>query len=136
MPITYEQLSLLSEQDQQWYLTSYPFLKDFNFPPDPDFLQGYYNNDMNARNLTPLKTLFENYDFLFSYFLKNYPLRLDEQFVAPNWFQRLIQDFPTAIKKTGSDIGSVTNTITDFFGNFSIILLIGLALIAIIMVSK
>ena len=133
---TFNELQNLAEVNKQWYFTTYPFLKDIVFPPPIDFLKAYYETDMLNRNLTPLTPLFDNYEFLFSFFLENFPKDRNNKFVAPDWFDSLLRAFPIAIKQTGTDLSNFGKDISDFFGKFTIILLIGLALIAVIMVSK
>ena len=110
--ITFESLKNLDANEKNWYFTQYPFLKDFNFPPDVDFLQEYYFSDMRSRNLVPLESLFENYDFLFSYFLANYNKNFSDKFKAPNWFNRLLDSFPEAIKQTEKDLKPVSDVLT------------------------
>ena len=93
-----------------WYLETYPWLLEF--PPSMTDLRDFYVDDMRFRNLTPLDTYKNCYEFLLSYALENMPRVADEsRFTGQTWVQRLIKDqwrnestLWTALKTTGSQI--------------------------------
>lgn len=99
---------LLQEQNNQsWYLATYPNLKYFTWPISMEFLKEFYINDMNDRNLEPNTTYYHCYAYLFSYLLGRISGQID--FVGRNWFERLIDSFPAAINKTFGGRGIFTN---------------------------
>ena len=96
---------------------TYPWIEDF--PPDMADLISFYLKDMFYRNLTPLDSYLNCYDFLFSYFIENLP-RVDDptRFKGQTFFQRLVKDQYSndsilwdSIKKTAGEIGTVASWI-------------------------
>jgi hypothetical protein len=93
-------------QYQSWYMQEYPWLQ--MFPPNYEDLKSFYIWDMTNRNLIPLQSYINCYEFLLSYALENMP-RVGEQgrFTGQTFWQRLIKDqwrnesiLWTALKKT------------------------------------
>jgi len=98
-------------QYKSWYLENYPWLLEF--PPNMDGLRDFYIDDMKARNLTPLDSFKNCYEFLLSYGLENLPLAGKAgRFSGQTFWSRLVKDqwtgdstLWTAVKETGSQIG-------------------------------
>jgi hypothetical protein len=122
---------------QEWYFETYPFLKQFEFPIPYENLKDFYVEDMQFRNLTPLDTFAENYDFVFSYFLENYPkiLNSEDRFKARNFLERVIDVFPKAIEKSFNDIGETVKDSFNFLDKYIYIVLIILVLLFLIKTS-
>jgi len=111
-----------------WYYLNYPFLKVFDLPLDKDFLQVFYKNDMQKRNLVPNRIILNNYDFLFSYFLANYPIRNDnDRFTGTTFLENLKE----GIDKTFSGVSDFGGNITELFSNVNKYFPILLGLIAV-----
>lgn len=102
---------------RDWYLVNYPWLLEF--PPDTDGLRDFYVDDMKSRNLTPLDSFKNCYEFLLSYGLENLPLAGKAgRFTGQTFWGRLVKDqwndesiLWTALKKTGSQIGGTLSWI-------------------------
>ena len=97
-------------QYKDWYFKTYPWLLEF--PPNMEGLRDFYIDDMKARNLTPLDSFKNCYEFLLSYGLENLPLAGKAgRFEGQTFWGRLVKDrwtgestLWTALKKTGSQI--------------------------------
>jgi len=96
----------------EWYLDNYPFLNDFEFPTEFDLLRWYYKNDMIDRNLQPLQNFYNNYEFVFSYFIANYNKDRSEKFIADTSIERFFKSIPIAIDQTGKDLSFIGDAAT------------------------
>lgn len=97
----------------EWYKNTYPFLKELFFPPSLEMVLTFYETDMREINLTPLSSFYNNYEFLFSYFIANYPAQNDpNRFVGRGFIQRLIDGFPKALRETQKDLKPITDIFT------------------------
>lgn len=86
-----------------WYYSTYPFLSENNFvlPISKSYLEGFYSRDMDLRNFTPQKVILDNYDFLFSYFLSNYPNQNNpNRFSGNTTLGYIIENIPKGISMT------------------------------------
>lgn len=100
----------LNYQYKDWYFENYPWLKEF--PPKHSDLIDFYEDDMKARNLTPLDSFKNCYEFVLSYALENLPkVGQEGRFMGQTFWQRLVKDqwigessLWTALKKTGSSL--------------------------------
>jgi hypothetical protein len=114
---------------KDYYFKEYPWLLEF--PPSYSGLLDFYIDDMKARNLTPLDSFKNCYEFLLSYGLENLPKAGKEgRFAGQTFWQRLVKDqwrnestLWTAIKTTGGQIGNLMEWI------LPAILVIGLVII-------
>lgn len=95
-------------KNKDWYFQTYPFLKEFEFPIKFQDLQNFYLVDMSNRNLTPLESFVNIYEFVFSYFLENYP-RLEDgtRFRGKTFLQRFPENLGTALDKTFKPIKNI-----------------------------
>ena len=76
---------------QSYYLQEYPWLE--MFPPNYNDLVDFYVWDMTSRNLTPLQSYINCYEFVLSYALENMPrVGKEGRFTGQTFFQRLIND--------------------------------------------
>jgi hypothetical protein len=114
-----------------WYRENYPWLREF--PLKLEDLKTFYVLDMQQRNLTPLETMLNCYEFLFSYALENVP-RLDDptRFKGQTFWSRLVKDqwqdesvLWTAWKQTKKDIITVGSWIVPGLIILGIVYLIG-----------
>ena len=100
-------------QYRNWYLETYPFLLEF--PPNMEGLRDFYIDDMKSRNLTPLDSFKNCYEFLLSYGLENLPKAGKAgRFTGQSFWQRLVKDqwrqesiLWTSVKTTVNQIGEV-----------------------------
>lgn len=116
-----------------WYYTNYPFLKEFTLPIDTNFLKVFYKEDMSKRNLIPNRIIAGNYDFLFAYFVANYPIRNDSNRFTGTTF---IENLKEGIDKTFSGVSDFGSNLTDLFSNVNKYFPIILGLIAISLYVK
>jgi hypothetical protein len=113
--------SELNKKD--WYFETYPFLKEFEFPIKFSDLQNFYLVDMNSRNLTPLENFVNVYEFVFSYFLENYP-RLEDgtRFRGKTFIQRFPENLDSALSTTFKPFKNIAEAgfnILEAIGNIS-----------------
>lgn len=102
-----------------WYLETYPFLKDVGFPVSTATLKNFYVEDSKNRNITPNEVIKNCYEFLFSYFLENYPnVDNPNRFVARNWFELLLDSMPQGIEKTFNDSKEIVSDLGDSLSEF------------------
>jgi len=117
-----------NENYYNWYYLNYPFLKEFQLPIDKDFLSVFYKEDMKKRNLVPNRIILNNYDFLFSYFISEYPKRNDNnRFTGTTFFENL----KAGIDKTFSGVSDLGGNITELFSNVNKYFPILLGLVAL-----
>lgn len=104
---------------KDWYYANYPFLKDFSFPIEFNDLKDFYFLDMENRNLTPLQEFSSCYEFLFSYFLENYPRQKDPtRFKGKTWFERTLSNIPDVVKDSSpfkffESVGNLTDGLAE-----------------------
>jgi hypothetical protein len=130
-------------QDYSWYLANYTWLQNAspNLPNVVDLLN-FYIDDMNNRNLTPLDEYESCYEYLFSYFLANYPIAgTSAQFKGQTFLQMSAANLPGAISKTfgqiGTVVGEAANSLTsNLLGVPLWVLLIIVAIVAIFIFKK
>jgi len=122
-----------------WYYQNYPFLRGFKLPLPFEFLRDFYMKDMSDRNLPVNMNYANTYDFVFSYFLENYTKPLTNKFQGKTWLQYLWDNFPSAFKKSFTDINNEIfkpiGQVFSFFINPYIIFFILIA-IAIILLYR
>jgi hypothetical protein len=114
-------------QYKDWYLDTYPYLKEFPFPLPKDELAEFYRLDMLVRNLEPLAEFSGCYEFLFSYFLENFPRQNDStRFRGKTFFEMTVENLPEVIEDSPpfqffEGVGNVTQGIADFTNLFGTI---------------
>lgn len=113
---------------KEYYLSEYPFLKDFAFPVPMTTLVSFYKEDTAKRNIVPNDQFLDTYDFALSYFLENYPKRnSSDRFIAKSDLELLGVGLSEGIKKTFSiDIPQFFSGISQ---NLIIILILVLAIL-------
>lgn len=67
---------------------------------------------MIDRNLVPLTNFFENYEFVFSYFLANFDKPRAEKFIADTPLERFFKSIPIAFEETKKDLSFVGDAVT------------------------
>jgi len=105
-------------QDLNWYKANYPFLASMSLPLSMDDLSNFYYADMTSRNLTPESQYLYCYEYLWSYFLANFPeLNNPTRFKGKTYLEYSLQNLPGAIKKSFTDIGNgINNFATNILG--------------------
>lgn len=128
MPVTYnteKEWTAANKGAFEWYYSTYPFLKKFRLPISHSKLSDFYQTDMYDRNLKPNPVFIQTYEFLFSYFLENYP-RLEDKtrFEGKTGLGYFIGAVPSGIGKTFKPVSNIFEGITNisqFFKDFYLI---------------
>lgn len=117
-----------NNEARSFYINTYPFLE--TFPIDESTLKNFYIEDMENRNLKPLDEFLNCYEFLWNYYLENFPKKNDSsRFRAKTFFENTLNNFLPAVKKSFSDI-------SETLGISINVIIIVLVLLAIIVVFK
>lgn len=114
----------------EWLKQTYPFLNQFSFPLDYELIRDFYYEDIDKRNLPISFSLVNYYEFCFSYFLENYPIRNDlTRFEGKTGLEYLSSNVPTGINKTFSGIDDFLGKI---FGELKTVAIIVLLILIIL----
>ena len=102
-----------NNQPLSYWTDTYPFLKNTGFPLSMSDLQDFYVSDMQNRNLTPLQSYYDCYEFLFSYFLAQFPEQNNPtRFKGKTFLEYSADNLGVAISKTFTDFGNQLNNLT------------------------
>lgn len=135
--MTYAEWYEQNYQYKDWYFEQYPFLKEFIFPIPEQTLKYFYVVDIQGRNLPVNQIILDNYDFLFSYFLDNYPKvkNKENRFTGKTWFEYFINAIPEGISNVTKNV-PVISDLTDFLKNINTFFPIILILLALYLWKK
>ena len=125
-----------------FYYDAYPFLAGFILPIPFYKLQDFYVKDMLSRNLTPLDSFKNCYEFVWSYFLDNYPKKNDfQRFTGKSFIGYTRENIGKAVSKSFTDtttfVGSQTKNLLSSLGlNPEIILIFIVIIVALFLITK
>lgn len=88
-----------------FYLNTYPFLKNMSMPLSFDKVKNFYINDIESRNFEPNPAMLNCYELLFTYFCENYDRTLTNTqgaVVGKTRIEYIVDALPSAISKTAN----------------------------------
>lgn len=104
---------IANNQPLTYWTEAYPFLQNTGFPLSMSDLQEFYTSDMHNRSLSPLQPYLDCYEFLFSYFLAQFPEQKNPtRFRGKTFFEYSAENLGSAISKTFNDFGNQLNNLT------------------------
>jgi hypothetical protein len=99
-----------------FYYQEYPFIIEngITLPIETEILSEYYLQDSENRNITPNPNILDNYSFLFSYYLENFPKSDKDKFKLNTGLGYLWNATKIEVSNIGNTISNVVGTGFDF----------------------
>lgn len=104
-----------------FYYQEYPFISEngITLPIETEILTEYYLQDSGNRNITPNQNILDNYSFLFSYYLENFPKSESSKFKLNTALGYLWNATKTEVSNIGNTISDAVGTGFDFLKNIN-----------------